>query len=291
MRAAMKQLYSVHSNSQKLDGGAMFGNAPKALWSRWTAPDKDNCIDLACRCLLIVDGDKKILFETGIGSFFEPKYKSRYGVQGDGHVLLTNLQRMGLSDEDIDIVVLSHLHFDHAGGLLSNWEEDVPPRLLFPNAKFLVGQKQWERAQRPHARDRASYIPEIQEFLEASGRLDLVKSEYSSALGLDYRFHFSEGHTPGMMLTEIKSKQGPVLFASDLIPGRAWVHRSITMGYDRFPEKLIDEKVTILSKMVRNNGRLFYTHDSEVALSRVTLDDRGRFGTTHTEPHLQSYVI
>ncbi len=287
----MKQLYSVHSNSQKLDGGAMFGNAPKALWSRWTTPDKDNCIDLACRCLLVVDNDKKILFETGIGSFFEPKYKMRYGVQGDNHVLLTNLQRMGLSDDDIDLVVLSHLHFDHAGGLLTNWEEDVPHRLLFPNAKFLVGQKQWERALNPHARDKASYIPEIHDLLEASGRLELVKSEYSSALGLDYRFHFSDGHTPGMMLTEIKSKQGPVLFASDLIPGRAWVHRSITMGYDRFPEKLIDEKVTILSKMVRNNGRLFYTHDSEVALSRVTLDDRGRFGTTHTEPHLQSYVI
>lgn len=286
-----KQLYSVHSNSQKLDGGAMFGNAPKALWSRWTTTDEHNRIDLACRCLLVLDGDKKILFETGIGSFFEPKYRTRYGIQGEGHVLLKNLQRMGLSDADIDVVVLSHLHFDHAGGLLTEWMEDVPPTLLFPNAKFLVSEKQWERAMNPHARDRASYIPEIQQYLEESERLELVKREFSSTLGLDYKFHFSDGHTPGLMLTEIKSKEGPVIFASDLIPGRAWVHRSITMGYDRFPEQLIDEKVTMLSKLVRNNGRLFFTHDSEIALSRVILDDRGRFGTTNNETHLQSFSI
>ena len=287
----MKQLYSILSNSQKLDGGAMFGNAPKALWSRWTGTDDSNRIDLACRCLLVVDGKKKILFETGIGAFFEPKYAERYGVQGDGHVLLTNLNRMNISDADIDVVVLSHLHFDHAGGLLTAWEEDTPPKLLFPNAKFLVGQKHWERANNPHARDKASFVPAIQQLLEESGRLELVKAEFSATLGLDYKFHYSDGHTPGLMLTEIKSTEGPILFASDLIPGRAWVHRSITMGYDRFPEQLIDEKVTLLSKMVRNNGRLFFTHDSEVAMSRVVIDDRGRFGTTSNETHLQSFTI
>ena len=287
----MKQLYSVLSNSQKLDGGAMFGNAPKALWSRWTSTDDANRIDLACRCLLVIDGNKKILFETGIGAFFEPKYAERYGVQGNGHVLLTNLNRMNISDADIDVVVLSHLHFDHAGGLLTAWEEDTPPELLFPNAKFLVGQKHWERANNPHSRDKASFVPTIQRLLEQSGRLELVKAEFSATLGLDYKFHYSDGHTPGLMLTEIKSTEGPILFASDLIPGRAWVHRSITMGYDRFPEQLLDEKVTLLSKMVRNNGRLFFTHDSEIAMSRVVIDDRGRFGTTSNEPHLQSFTI
>ena len=287
----MKQLYSILSNSQKLDGGAMFGNAPKALWSRWTSTDDANRIDLACRCLLVIDGKRKILFETGIGAFFEPKYAERYGVQGRGHVLLTNLNRMNISDADIDVVVLSHLHFDHAGGLLTAWEEDVPPKLLFPNAKFLVGQKHWERANNPHARDKASFVPDIQRLLEESGRLELVKAEFSATLGLDYKFHYSDGHTPGLMLTEIKSPEGPILFASDLIPGRAWVHRSITMGYDRFPEQLIDEKVTMLSKLVRNNGRVFFTHDSEIAMSRVVIDDKGRFGTTSNESHLQSFTI
>ena len=287
----MKQLYSVLSNSQKLDGGAMFGNAPKALWSRWTSTDNSNRIDLACRCLLVIDGDKKILFETGIGAFFEPKYAERYGVQGEGHVLLTNLSRMNISDADIDVVVLSHLHFDHAGGLLSEWKEGEAPKLLFPNAKFLVGHKQWERANNPHSRDKASYVPAIQKLLEESGRLELVKAEFSATLGLDYKFHYSDGHTPGLMLTEIKSAEGSILYASDLIPGRAWVHRSITMGYDRFPEQLIDEKVTLLSKLVRNNGRVFFTHDPEIAMSRVVIDDRGRFGTTSNAAHLQSFNI
>ena len=286
-----KLLYSILSNSQKLDGGAMFGNAPKALWSSWTPADEDNRIELACRCLLVVDGNKRILFEAGIGAFFEPKYKDRYGVQGTDHVLLKNLQLLGLTDADIDVVVLSHLHFDHAGGILSAWQEDCDPYLLFPKAKFVVSKAHWERATNPHSRDKASFIPEIQTLLEKSGRLELISGKQSGVLGLDYRFHYSDGHTPGLMLTEIKSQQGPILFASDLIPGRAWVHRSITMGYDRFPEQLINEKVTILSKLARNNGRLFFTHDIETALARVTLDDRGRFGTINNQQHLQHFSI
>ena len=286
-----KLLYSILSNSQKLDGGAMFGNAPKALWSSWTPADEENRIELACRCLLVVDGNKRILFEAGIGAFFEPKYKERYGVQGTDHVLLKNLQLLGLTDADIDVVVLSHLHFDHAGGILSAWQEDCDPYLLFPKAKFVVSKAHWERATNPHSRDKASFIPEIQTLLEKSGRLELISGKQSGILGLDYRFHYSDGHTPGLMLTEIKSQQGPILFASDLIPGRAWVHRSITMGYDRFPEQLINEKVTLLSKLVRNNGRLFFTHDIDTALARVTLDDRGRFGTINNQQHLQHFSI
>ena len=286
-----KLLYSILSNSQKLDGGAMFGNAPKALWSSWTPADEENRIELACRCLLVVDGNKRILFEAGIGAFFEPKYKDRYGVQGTDHVLLKNLQLLGLTDADIDVVVLSHLHFDHAGGILSAWQEDCDPYLLFPKAKFVVSKAHWERATNPHSRDKASFIPDIQTLLEKSGRLELISGKQSGILGLDYRFHYSDGHTPGLMLTEIKSQQGPILFASDLIPGRAWVHRSITMGYDRFPEQLINEKVTILSKLARNNGRLFFTHDIETALARVTLDDRGRFGTINNHQHLQHFSI
>ena len=286
-----KILYSVLSNGQKLDGGAMFGNAPKALWERWSPTDEQNRIDLACRCLLVVDGKKKILFETGIGAFFEPKFRDRYGVQGEEHLLIKNLQRMGISDSDIDVVVLSHLHFDHAGGLLSPWNADSDPYLLFPKAKYLVSQVQWDRAKAPHSRDKASYIPIIQELLEKSGRLELIKNNYSKYLGLDYNFHFSEGHTPGLMLTEIKADDGPIIFGSDLIPGRPWVHRSITMGYDRFPEKLLDEKVILMSKLVRQNGRIFFTHDPEIALARITLDDRGRFGTMNNLNHLQGFEV
>src|SRR5690606_24094769 len=118
---AMRTLTSLLGNSQRLDGGAMFGNVPKALWSRWIQPDEANRIPLACRCMLVREPGRNVLVETGIGAFFEPKYKERFGVVEDRHVLLDALAEEGLSPEDIDVVVLSHLHFDHAGGLLTAW--------------------------------------------------------------------------------------------------------------------------------------------------------------------------
>lgn len=280
-------LYSVEGNAQKLDGGAMFGNAPRALWERWVTPDERNRIDLACRALLIREPERNILLETGIGAFFDPRMKDRFGVQEPHHVLLENLEATGLSHEDIDVVVLSHLHFDHAGGLLTAWAEDQPLELLFPNATYVVSRPAWDRAIRPHARDKASFVPELHVLLEASGRLELVEAGGSSpTLGDAYRFHFSSGHTPGLMLTEIPGSLGPIVFGGDLIPGRAWVHRSITMGYDRFPEMLIDEKGALLEDLVERGGRLFFTHDPACAIARITRDERGRFGSVQHRARL-----
>jgi glyoxylase-like metal-dependent hydrolase (beta-lactamase superfamily II) len=275
-----RRLYSILGNSQKLDGGAMFGNAPKPLWERWATADERNRIDLACRALLVVEDNRRILFEAGIGAFFDPKMRDRFGVNESHHVLLESLDKIGLTDADIDVVVLSHLHFDHAGGLLSAWTEDSPPHLLFPNAQFVVGRVAWERAQNPHSRDRASFIPDLNRQLADSGRLEIVDGPASAVLGPSYRFHLSHGHTPGMLLTEFDGSLGPIVFAADLIPGRPWVHRSITMGYDRFPEQLIDEKCRLLTDLVERNGRLFFTHDPGCAMARVTLDERNRFGST-----------
>ncbi|KEA39000.1 hypothetical protein CR64_36900, partial [Pseudomonas aeruginosa] len=114
----MRTLTTLLGNSQKLDGGAMFGNAPRALWSRWMQPDAENRIDLGCRALLVRDGERNVLVETGIGAFFPPALRQRYGVQEERHVLLDSLAAVGLDDADIDVVLLTHLHFDHAGGLL-----------------------------------------------------------------------------------------------------------------------------------------------------------------------------
>ena len=158
--------------------GAMFGNVPRALWSRWIEVDDRHRIPLACRALLVRDLDgRDVLFEAGIGTFFEPKYKDRYGVREDEHVLLRSLDEVGISHEDVGAVVLSHLHFDHAGGLLSAWSEGREPELLFPNARFYVGGKHWRRAQNPHPRDRASFIPALNRLLSESGRLKLVEDD------------------------------------------------------------------------------------------------------------------
>ncbi|MDA3915259.1 MBL fold metallo-hydrolase [Oleiagrimonas sp.] len=274
------QLWSIAGNSQKLDGGAMFGNAPKALWSRWIEPDEYNRIPLACRCLLVRDLDgRTVLFETGIGAFFEPRYRERYGVVEDRHVLLDSLEKAGVSHQDIDVVVLSHLHFDHAGGLLESWSEGKPPALLFPNARFLVGATHWERARHPHPRDRASFIAELPGLLAESGRLEIVEGEHSRTLGDAVRFHYSQGHTPGLMLSEIGG-DGGVVFCADLIPGRPWVHVPITMGYDRYPECLIDEKQALLEDFLARNVSLYFTHDHGCAMASLERDARGRFVTT-----------
>jgi len=264
----------------------MFGNAPKGMWEKWIPPDERNRIPLACRCLLVQDGSRTILLEAGIGAFFEPALRERYGVVEDRHVLIESLAALGLAPADIDVIVLSHLHFDHAGGLLTAWGE--PQGLVFPNARYVVGAEAWERALTPHARDRASFIPGLTDRIAATGKLELISGIRSVTLGAGFRFHRSSGHTPGLLLTEVEMPDGPVVFCADLIPGKAWVHLPITMGYDRYPELLIDEKAALLGDLLPRHGRLFFTHDPVVAMGTLARDDKGRFHITGDQPELRA---
>jgi glyoxylase-like metal-dependent hydrolase (beta-lactamase superfamily II) len=282
------RLVSIQGNTQKLDGGAMFGNCPRPVWEKWAPPDERHRITLACRALLVVEDDgRKVLLEAGIGAFFEPKLRERFGVQEDRHVLLESLAEVGVAPEAIDVVVLSHLHFDHAGGVA--WKEGEPRRLVFPNASYVVGKRAWERAKAPHARDRASFIPELQGLLEATGRLEIVpEGETSRILGPKYSFTVSEGHTPGLMLTRVEGwSEGPVTFLGDLVPGVPWVHLPITMGYDRYPELLIDEKQGVLERIRAEKGWAFFTHDPNVAAARIERDAGGKYGAVETRAFLR----
>lgn len=301
----MKKLYSLNGNTQKLDGGSMFGNAPKGMWQKWVEVDERNRIELACRCLLIKETSdsgetdsgetRNILLEVGIGAFFEPKMKSRFGIVESNHVLLDSLKEVGLSHEDIDILILSHLHFDHVGGILSEWREGEEPELLFPNAKILVGKTAWERAYNPHFRDRASFIPTLLDKIKDRKQVYQIDSNssgklYSEILGSDYSFHLSNGHTPGMLLTEIKMPSGPIVYCADLIPGEPWVHLPITMGYDRFAELLIDEKQQLLADLLERNGRLFFTHDSNSSMGRLALNDSNKYHLSEIQTELKGIV-
>lgn len=288
----MLTLCPIDGNSQRLDGGAMFGNAPRAVWSKWLPPDELGRVPLACRAALVTQAredserPRRILLETGVGSFFEPKLRERFGVLEEQHVLLESLAKQGLSHTDVDVVVLSHLHFDHAGGLLASYHPDHGPELLFPNARFVVSQVAFERAVHPHPRDRASFIAELPALLEHSGRLELVPdgAAHTQALGPEFELLHSHGHTPGMLHVLAHGKAQDVFFCADLVPGRPWVHLPITMGYDRYAEALIDEKTRWFERFARERTWLFFTHDPEMAASRIAVDAKGRYSAIESLP-------
>lgn len=272
MKSSSITVTSIEGNRQWLDGGSMFGNVPRPVWEKWVRPDALGRIELACRAMLVRAGGKLILCETGIGNFFDPAMAERYGVREKDHRLVANLAAAGVNPDDVDFVVLSHLHFDHAGGLLPSYEEAKAgnDEILFRKAKYVTGKKGFDRALHPHARDRASFIPGLAEKLRASGRLILVDSEsHPEVLPDILSFRFTDGHTPGQMHTVVKGESGTMIFAGDLVPGRAWVHVPVSMGYDRFPEQVIDEKEDLYRLAVPGKWWVFYTHDAACAASRV----------------------
>jgi len=292
---------AIEGNRQWLDGGSMFGNVPRPVWEKWVKPDATGRIELACRAMLVrisgKSGDKLILCEAGIGAFFDPSMADRYGVREKDHRLVANLAAIGITPDDIDFVILSHLHFDHAGGILPTFAEIQSGNkdLLFRNAKYVTGMRGFQRAMQPHARDRASFIPGMTDNLKASGRLILVDGETHPDVMPDVcSFRFSDGHTPGQMHTVIKGENAKMVFAGDLVPGRAWVHVPVSMGYDRFPELVIDEKEALYALAVPEHWWVFYTHDASCAASQVesiTEGKRDKIRPCHEQASLVSFRL
>ncbi|MDD9950065.1 MAG: MBL fold metallo-hydrolase [Zetaproteobacteria bacterium] len=283
----IQKVVALEGNRQKLDGGAMFGHAPKALWSRWCHVDAQNRVELACRCLLIQTAELNILCETGIGAFWEPKMAARYGVASpQRHILVESLAAQGLQSEDIDVIVLSHLHFDHAGGLLPTYAEIQAGgwHLQFPRAQVIVSAAAWERACHPVARDRASFIPELVTLLRESGRLHILNDLVQQPIpGVQVEWQITEGHTVGHLHSLWNFVGQKIFFAGDLVPGVAWLNPALAMGYDRFAEQLVEEKTHILSQLAREEVYLFYTHDPEVAFSQCAVS-QGKFVASDPRP-------
>ena len=264
----------------KLDGGSMFGNAPKALWNRWISCDDHNRIDIASRSLLVETEDEKILFETGVGHYLDSSMQKRFGIEEDRHVLLDSLDDIGVDPAEITRVVLSHLHFDHAGGLLEKKNgSDGAFRLVFPAAEYIAGEKNFERAVSPHSRDRASFVPELNRLLEQSGRLSLKKhGDRIETDGVGVTFTESSGHTPGMLVSDISAGDHKFIFTGDLIPAHFYVNLPITMGFDRNPELLIDEKQALLDRAYAENAFLVFPHDPFYAVSQLEYNtDKKRY--------------
>lgn len=275
-------IYSLSSNSQSLDGGAMFGNAPKALWNQWIPCDDENRIILTTQCILVDMGVglDKYLFECGIGAFFEDKLKNRFGVLQKHHVLLESLQKLQISPDEITHIVLSHLHFDHAGGILEGHQasQQTPPKIVFKNAKIFISKEQMERAKNPHPRDKASFITDLMKQLENNPKVFLVEGPSHPELPSWIDFYYSQGHTPGLMISGIhfQEQNKKIYFPSDLIPGVAWIHVPISMGYDRFAELVIDEKRKFLQKVYEEKSYLFFVHDPKIVACQIDFQN-GKF--------------
>jgi glyoxylase-like metal-dependent hydrolase (beta-lactamase superfamily II) len=250
----------------RLDGGAMFGVVPRALWRRVAPPDEENRVRLAANCLYVEAGGERVLVETGMGDKWTPRQREMYGV-APGPSLAESLRaRTGRRPEEVTIVVNTHLHFDHAGG---NTAPDREGRAApaFPNARYFVSRAEYEHAEAPHERDRASYLPENWRPLAESGQLELKEADYEVVPGLT--LETVPGHSRTMQCVRLE-RGGRTLYGfADLVPTRAHVPVAWVMGYDLYPVETVEAKRRLLPRAAREGWLCLFYHDPEAPLARV----------------------
>ena len=259
------KLYPVETGNFKLDGGAMFGVVPKTLWSRTNPADKNNLIDIAARCLLIEDGARLILIDTGLGEKQSEKFFSYYHRWGK-HSLDASLAALGFHRDDITDVFLTHLHFDHCGGSIQ-WNSDrTGYEPAFKNASFWTNEAHWKWATEPNAREKASFLKENLLPMQESGQLKFIPRESgspflkTSPLGFDILF--VDGHTDKQMIPHIHYKGKTVVFMADLIPTAGHIPLPYVMGYDTRPLLTLKEKAVFLEEATERQYILFMEHDA-----------------------------
>jgi glyoxylase-like metal-dependent hydrolase (beta-lactamase superfamily II) len=253
----------------RLDGGAMFGVVPRALWSRESPPDAENRVRLNANCLFVEAGGERVIVETGVGDKWTAKQSAMYGVER-GRTLGESVKAItGYSPEEITVVVNTHLHFDHAGG---NTKLDEGGHLVptFPNARYLVSSDEFEHAESPHERDRASYLAENWRPLRESGQLELKEATYEVVPGL--RMECVPGHSRTMQCVRLE-RGGRTLYGfADLVPTRAHVPLAWVMGYDLYPVETLEAKKRLLPQAAREGWLCLFYHDAEAPLCRLVED-------------------
>lgn len=255
-------LYTVETGRFRLDGGAMFGIVPKPLWVRYAPADERNRILLNMRCLLLEGDGRLILIDNGLGDKINAKFRDIYAVDYDYAELHRSLKQLGFSAAEVTHVLLTHLHFDHCGGSTRR----VGDRLetAFPNATFYVQRRHWEWARHSNLRERASFLPENLEPLNASGQLRLLEGPGEVLPGLTVEV--VNGHTEAQQIVRIEGPEGTLVFVADLIPTAAHIRPLWNMGYDIRPLVTIEEKMTFLEQAEAKGWQLFLEHDPEVAV-------------------------
>lgn len=271
------QLYSINSGNFKLDGGAMFGVVPKSLWQTTNPADANNMIDLAARCLLIEDGNRLILIDTGMGNKQSSKFYGYYYLWGN-HSLDGSLKKHGFHRDDVTDVFMTHLHFDHCGGSIQ-WNHDKTGyEPAFKNAYFWSNKDHWQWATQPNKREKASFLKENILPMQESGQLKFTTvptgdTLINSELGFD--IFFANGHTDKQMIPLIKYKEITIAFMADLLPTVGHLPLPYVMGYDTRPLLTLDEKEKFLNIAASNNYYLFLEHDAHNEIITVTNTEKG----------------
>ena len=280
------QLYPIEAGNFKLDGGAMFGVVPKSIWQRTNPADGNNMIDIGARSLLIEDGNRLILIDTGLGDKQSEKFFSYYYQWGDDS-LDKSLQKNGFHRDDITDVFTTHLHFDHCGGCVQ-WNKDrTGYETVFKNAKYWSNKDHWQWATTPNAREKASFLKENILPIEESGQLHFIdrnaKEHFTNVPELGFGVLFVDGHTDKQMIPHLEYKGKKLVFMADLLPTAGHIPLPYVMGYDTRPLLTLPEKKSFLDKAADEEIYLFMQHDAHNEVITVKHTEKGvRHDQTYT---------
>lgn len=268
-------LYPIDTGNFKLDGGAMFGVVPKTLWQKTNPADANNMCSWSMRCLLIEDGDRLYLVDTGIGDKQSEKFFSYYYMFGDGS-LQRGIENAGFSMDEVTDVILTHLHFDHCGGAIAR-NDDRSFRPVFKNAIYWSNERHWNWATVPNPREKASFLQENIIPIQESGQLKFIErtGDLSTNIFPDIDFMFADGHTDSQMLPIINYKGKKIIFMADLLPSVGHIPLPYVMGYDTRPLITLEEKGQFLRKAAEDEYILFLEHDFDNQCCTLQNTDRG----------------
>lgn len=274
MKLGSFQIDVVSDGTFALDGGAMFGVVPRVMWEKHFMPDERNRVRIGLNCCLIRTGRENILVDTGIGQKWDARSRDRYGIAHETD-LLSMLRARNLAPEDIDIVINTHLHFDHAGtNTIESGGRVVP---TFPRARYIVQRGELEHAARPHDRDRASYVAADFEPVADAGQFDTVEGDAEIAPGV--RVIKVAGHNRDLQCVRVDSEGETAFLFADLIPTTAHIQPAWVMGFDLYPVESVDQKKRLLPEAINESWLCGFYHDPRVALAR--LDERdGKIAVT-----------
>lgn len=269
-------VYPIETGNFKLDGGAMFGVVPKSLWNKTNPADENNMIAMSLRCLLIEDGKRLILIDTGMGNKQSDKFFSFYYMYGY-YTLDKSLAKYGFHRDDITDVFLTHLHFDHCGGSIQWNKEHTAYEPAFKNARFWSNENHWQWATIPNPREKASFLDENINPMKSSGQLNFINlpKDFVEKSELDFGILFVDGHTDKMMIPHIKYQGKTLVYMADLLPTCGHVPLPYVMGYDTRPLITMEEKAKFLQKAADENYYLFLEHDASTEICTVQHTEKG----------------